>query len=140
MGAAYLFCESHACVLIGTSAVSVLKTLCTALVLINCRQGAYFVTFVACLNVLYSTVQKCMCVHTIINNVSVGLDPIEPLTVRLALRSDSSNSNPVSYWVNLHDRPIENSTHELAKLSSLFSAFRKCLKLQNWYQNVLLCL
>ena len=25
----------------------------------------------------------------------------------------------------LHDRPIENSTHELAKLSSLFSAFRK---------------
>ena len=40
----------------------------------------------------------------------------------------------------LHDRPMENSTHELAKLSSLFSAFRKCLKLQNWYQNVLLCL
>ena len=40
----------------------------------------------------------------------------------------------------LHDRPIENSTHEQAKLSSLFSAFRKCLKLQNWYQNVLLCL
>ena len=40
----------------------------------------------------------------------------------------------------LHDRPIENTTHELAKLSSLFSAFRKCLKLQNWYQNVLLCL
>ena len=30
---------------------------------------------------------------------------------------------------------IENSTHELAKLSSLFSAFRKCLKLQNWYHN-----
>ena len=28
-----------------------------------------------------------------------------------------------------------NSTHELAKLSSLFSAFRKCLKLQNWYHN-----
>ena len=41
----------------------------------------------------------------------------------------------------LHERPIQNSTHELAKLSSLFSAFRKCLKLQNWwYQNVLLCL
>ena len=44
----------------------------------------------------------------------------------------------------LHDRPIENSTHELVKLSSLgsslFSAFRKCLKLQNWYQTVLLCL
>ena len=33
----------------------------------------------------------------------------------------------------LHDTPIENSTHELARLSSLFSAFRKCLKLQNWY-------
>ena len=30
--------------------------------------------------------------------------------------------------------------HELAKLSSLFSAFRKCLKLQTWYQNVLSCL
>ena len=35
----------------------------------------------------------------------------------------------------LHDRPIENSTHELVKLSSLFSAFRKCLKLQNWYMD-----
>ena len=35
---------------------------------------------------------------------------------------------------------LENSTHELAKLSSLFSAFRKCLKFQKWYQNVLLCL
>ena len=32
---------------------------------------------------------------------------------------------------------IQNSSHELAKQSSLFSAFRKCLKLQNWYQNVL---
>ena len=40
----------------------------------------------------------------------------------------------------LHDRPMESSTHELAKLSSLFSGYRKCLKLQNWYQNVLLCL
>ena len=28
----------------------------------------------------------------------------------------------------LHDRPIEKSTHEMAKLSSLFSAFIKCLK------------
>ena len=36
---------------------------------------------------------------------------------------------------NSHD-----STHELAKLSSLFSAFRKCLKIQNWYHNVLCCL
>ena len=50
----------------------------------------------------------------------------------------SSNSNPVSYWVT--GKPYENSSHELAKLSSLFSAFRKCLELQNWYQNVLLCL
>ena len=53
----------------------------------------------------------------------------------------SSNSNPVCQsHTGLHDRPIEDSTHELAKLSSLFSASRKCLKLQNWYQNVLLCL
>ena len=28
----------------------------------------------------------------------------------------------------LHERPIQNSTHELAKLSSLFSAFRKMFK------------
>ena len=40
----------------------------------------------------------------------------------------------------LHDRPIENSTHERAKLSSPFSAFRKCLKWQNWYHYVLCCL
>ena len=49
----------------------------------------------------------------------------------------------VTQWqshTGLHDRPIENSTHELAKLSSLFSAFRKCLKLPNWYHNVLCCL
>ena len=39
-----------------------------------------------------------------------------------------------SHDTGLHESPIENSTHELAKLSSLFSAFRKCLKLQNWYQ------
>ena len=46
--------------------------------------------------------------------------------------------NPVSQsHTGLHDRPIESSTHELAELSSLFSAFRKCLKLQNWYHNVL---
>ena len=38
------------------------------------------------------------------------------------------------------DQYLENSTHELAKLSSLFSAFRKCLKLQTWYHNVLCCL
>ena len=40
----------------------------------------------------------------------------------------------------LHDRPIVNSTHELAKMSSLFSSFRKCFTLQNWYQNVSCCL
>ena len=34
----------------------------------------------------------------------------------------------------------ELSLHQLAKVSSLFPAFRKCLKLQNWYQNILLCL
>ena len=51
----------------------------------------------------------------------------------------SSNSNPVSYWVTWQTNR-ELYIHELAKLSSLFSAFRKCLKLQNWYQNVLLCL
>ena len=45
----------------------------------------------------------------------------------------SSNSNPVPYWVAR--KLIQNSSHKLAKLSSLFSAFRKCLKLQNWYQN-----
>ena len=49
----------------------------------------------------------------------------------------SSNSNPGQSHTGLHDRPIGSSTHELAKLSSLFTAFRKCLKLQNWYQNVL---
>ena len=49
-----------------------------------------------------------------------------------AWHNGSSNSNPVSQpHTGLHDRPIESSTHELAKLSSLFSAFRKCLKLQN---------
>ena len=54
---------------------------------------------------------------------------------------NSSNSNPVSQsHTGLHDRPVESSTHKLAKLSSLFSAFRKCFKLQNWYQNVLCCL
>ena len=35
---------------------------------------------------------------------------------------------------------VTGTAHKLAKLSSLFYAFRKCLKLQNWYQNVLLCL
>ena len=37
-----------------------------------------------------------------------------------------------------HVRQVtEFCSHELAKMSSLFSAFRKCFKLQNWYQNVL---
>ena len=31
----------------------------------------------------------------------------------------------------VHVNPITCAAHELAKLSSLFSAFRKCLKLQN---------
>ena len=49
----------------------------------------------------------------------------------------------VPYWVTCSvfsfksQLMIKNSSHELAKLSSLFSAFRKCLKLQNWYHNVL---
>ena len=44
---------------------------------------------------------------------------------RHSLLPCSSSSNPVSYWVTW--KPIENSSNELAKLSSLFSAFRKCL-------------
>ena len=45
---------------------------------------------------------------------------------------------PVSYWVTWQtNREVYT---RLAKLSSLFSAFRKCLKLQNWYHNVLCCL
>ena len=59
---------------------------------------------------------------------------------QVSLPNPSSNSNPVSQsHTGFHDKPIESSTHELAKLSSLFSAFRKCLKLQNWYHNVLCC-
>ena len=45
---------------------------------------------------------------------------------------------PIEYWITR--KQIQNFSHELAKLSSLFSAFRKCLKLQNWYHNVLCCL
>ena len=33
--------------------------------------------------------------------------------------SSSSNSNPVSYWVTQKLHVIQNSSHELAKLSSL---------------------
>ena len=63
----------------------------------------------------------------------------EPMACGVSLKG-SSNSNPVCQsHTGLHDRPIENSTHELAKLSSLFSAFRKCLKLQNWYHIILFC-
>ena len=50
----------------------------------------------------------------------------------------SSNSNSVSDWVTW--KVTEFCSHELAKMSSLFSAFRKFFKLQNWYQNVLCCL
>ena len=42
------------------------------------------------------------------------------------------SSSVTQSHTGLHE---QNSSHELAKLSSLFSAFRKCLKLQNWYQN-----
>ena len=48
---------------------------------------------------------------------------------------------------NSHSTRVTEETigllcHKLAKLSSLFSAFKKKkkLKLQNWYQNVLFCL
>ena len=45
-----------------------------------------------------------------------------------------------SDWVTWKVSDTEFCSHELAKISSLFSAFRKCFKLQNWYQNVLCCL
>ena len=50
-----------------------------------------------------------------------------------SLPRPSSNLVPTvtQSHTGLHDRPIENSIHELAKLSLLFFAFRKCLKLQN---------
>ena len=47
----------------------------------------------------------------------------------------SSNSNSVSGWVTW--QVTKFCSHKLAKMSSLSSAFRKCFKLQNWYQNVL---
>ena len=47
------------------------------------------------------------------------------------LARPSSNSNPVSYWpVVVHESQSELFTRT-SKLSSLFSAFRKYLKLQN---------
>ena len=53
------------------------------------------------------------------------------LNSNFAILKTSSNSNPVSQsHTGLHDRPLKSSTHKLAKLSSLFSAFKKCLQLQ----------
>ena len=47
-----------------------------------------------------------------------------------SLHHSSSNSNPADHESGLHESQYTSSAHELAKLSSLFSAFRKCFKLQ----------
>ena len=86
-------------------------------------------------------------------NIEGGLNTRPSYIGKLNLGCSSCSLQPsvltLALWVvptviqshtGLHDRPIENSTHKLAKLSSLFSAFRKYLKLQNWYHNVLCCL
>ena len=67
------------------------------------------------------------------------------IRVRLRVRNRTFDGRTPEPSANSHSSRVTEETigllcHELAKLSSLFSAFRKCLKLQNWYQNVLFCL
>ena len=86
---------------------------------INHANSAYFRLFLGYFRIISATQPPLPFLHI--------LDP--PLLVPTVTQSHTG----------LHGRPMESSTHELAKLSSLFSAFRTCLKLQNWYHNVLCC-